>query len=409
MKYLFGLNKKRITKLVFIVFLITLSVSGCASWQGQSAQPGTTAATTSPIVEKPKETRISFVGVGDNLIHETIYLDAKKRATQAGMEGYLFTPIYDNMAPLIASADLAFLNQETILGGDDRKFSGYPVFNTPSVIADQMIELGFDMFNQASNHSMDMGIKGIQHAAALWRSKPGIIMSGIYDSAEDRATPRIIEREGIRFALLAYTYGTNGINVPQPYLVSLLQKDAIKEDVERVKDLSDVVIVSVQWGTEGSFVPNSYQREYAKLFASLGVDVVVGHHPHTIQPIEWLDGDNGSKTLVIYSLGNFISGMLDVYNTLGGMVGMDFVRYPNETEIVIENITWTPIVSHFDGNSANIMKERYNYEVLPLYAYTEEMAARHALNGYQNQKVSIEALKRKTKEVIGDEITIIWE
>lgn len=405
-------SKKRSTHIMPIMTLsLMVLLAGCASWGDfpNPSLPTTAQTTTAPIVEEPKETRVSFVGVGDNLIHETIYLDAANRAKAAGIDGYLFTPMYDNMADLIASADLAFLNQETILGGDDRRFSGYPMFNTPSVMADQMIALGFDMFNQASNHSMDMGIKGIQHAAALWRSKKNIIMSGIFDSKEDRVTPRIIEREGIRFALLSYTYGTNGIAVPEPYLVSLLDKGKIKEDVERVRDLCDIIMVSVQWGTEDTFTPNSYQKDFARYFTSLGVDVVVGHHPHTIQPVEWMENEEGSRTLVIYSLGNFISGMLDKYNALGGMIGMDFVRQPDQSKVTIENISWTPIVTHFDGNSANINVERYNYEVLPLSAYTEEMAARHALNGHRNQIISIQEYIEKTKEIIGDEITIIWD
>lgn len=234
-------------------------------------------------------------------------------------------------------------------------------------------------------------------------------MSGIYDSQEDRNTPRIIERKGIRFALLAYTYGTNGVKVPQPYLVSLLDKEQIKQDVERARDVSDVIIASVQWGTENSFEINWQQKEYAKYFASLGVDVVVGHHTHTIQPVKWVENEEGSKTLVVYSLGNFISGMLDVYNTLGGMIGMDFVRQPDESEVSIENVSWTPLISHFDGNARNIMVERYHYEVLPLYAYTEKMASRHALNGYQNQTVSIQKYIDKTKEIIGDDIIIHWD
>lgn len=391
-----------------ITYICIVVLAGCAL-QPSPQPPKTT--TTAPVEEPPKptETRVSFVGVGDNLIHETIYLDAKNNASEAGKEGYDFSPMYTKMKPLIEAADLAFLNQETILGGDDRGLSGYPVFNSPSVLADQMIEVGFDLFNQASNHSMDKGKKGIEHAAALWRSKSNVVMSGIYDSEEDRNTPRIIERKGIRFAFLAYTYGTNGIKIPDSYLVSLFDKDKIKADVDHVRSLADVIIVSAHWGTEGIFTANSMQKEYAKYLSSLGVDVVIGTHPHTIQPIEWLRNDTGKETLVVYSLGNFISGMLDVYNLLGGMIGMEFVRQPDDTEVTIEHVTWTPVVTHYDGNPNNIMKERYHYEVMPLSAYTEELAKRHALNGYNKQTVSIENYRQKTKDVIQSSVEIIWE
>ncbi len=400
------MGAKSIYKVITYICIVVLA--GCAM-QPTPQPPKTT--TTAPVEEPPKpvETRVSFVGVGDNLIHETIYLDAKNNASQEGKEGYDFSPMYTKMKPLIEAADLAFLNQETILGGDDRGLSGYPVFNSPSILADQMIEVGFDLFNHASNHSMDKGKKGIEHAAALWRSKPNIAMSGIYDSEEDRNTPRIIERKGIRFAFLAYTYGTNGIKIPDSYLVSLFDKDKIKADVDRVRSLADVIIVSAHWGTEGIFTANSMQKEYAKYLSSLGVDVVIGTHPHTIQPIEWLRNDTGKETLVVYSLGNFISGMLDVYNLLGGMIGMEFVRQPDDTEVTIEHVTWTPLVTHYDGNPNNIIKERYHYEVMPLSAYTEELAKRHALNGYNKQTVSIENYRQKTKDVIQSSVEIIWE
>lgn len=397
-------------KLIYkmILWFSVVVLAGCAMNPTPNPQQ-TTVTTPKEETPEPSETRVSFVGVGDNLIHETIYLDAKNNAKQAGKEGYDFLPMYTKMKPLIESADLAFLNQETILGGDERGLSGYPVFNSPSVLADQMIDLGFDIFNHATNHSMDKGKSGIQHAAALWRSKPNVIMSGIFDSEEDRQTPRIIERKGIRFAFLAYTYGTNGIKIPDSYLVSLFDKDKIKADVDRVRELADVIIVSAHWGTEGLFTANSMQKEYAKYLSSLGVDVVIGTHPHTIQPIEWLRNDTGKETLVIYSLGNFISGMLDIYNLLGGMIGMEFVRQPNDTEVTIENVTWTPLVTHYDGNPNNIMSERYHYEVMPLSAYTEEQAKRHALNGYNKQTVTIEQYRQKTKDVIQNSVEIIWD
>lgn len=391
-----------------------LLFGGCAFQSNNSTNmtaPITTTTTTPPIVVEPTFSKVSLVGVGDNLIHEVIFEEAARNATISGLNGYDFSPMYTEVADLIQNADLAFLNQETILGGDEFKPSGYPTFNTPTIMAQQMIDLGFDMFNQASNHSVDKGAKGIRNAAALWREKMAnydIIMSGIYDSAEDRQTIRTIERNGITFALLAYTYGTNGITIPESYMVPLLDKAQIKADVEAARALSDVVLVSVQWGTENTFEINWQQKEFAKYFNEVGVDVVIGHHPHTIQPIDYLVNAEGKETVVIYSLGNFIGGMLNKYNSLGGMVGMDFIKDLKTGEISVENVSWTPFVIHFDGDSNNIMSDRYNFKIIPLYAYTEEQASQHALNGYNGQTITKQDYIDKTIEVIGDKAKIIY-
>jgi poly-gamma-glutamate synthesis protein (capsule biosynthesis protein) len=139
------------------------------------------------------------------------------------------------------------------------------------------------------------------------------------------------------------------------------------------------------------------------LFADLEVDVVIGTHPHSINPVEWIKGANGNETLVVYSLGNFIGGMLSVDNILSGMISFDFVKDSKSGDISVENVKWIPLVIHFEGNQANILEERDNYSVYKLEDYTDKLSEKHVLNGYEGQVVSIDSLTQKTKEVIDEE------
>ena len=169
--------------------------------------------------------------------------------------------------------------------------------------------------------------------------------------------------------------------------------------MERAKKISDVVIVSAHWGDEYHFTTNSMQQDYANFLASLGVDVIIGGHPHVIEPIEWIKS-NEHQTLVIYSLGNFVHGMLELETQLGGMVTMDFLK--KEDQVTIENVKWHSLVNHFEGSAEDIMNTRANFTVYPLVDYSEELAKTHGLNGYNGIEVSRKWFEEKTHEVIDE-------
>lgn len=347
-------------------------------------------------------TKVSFVGVGDNLIHEMIYVQADKAEGEEGDGTYDFTPMYANVKKDIESADLAYIDQESIIGGDDLGISGYPTFNSPDQVARDVASAGFDMVNTANNHCLDMYQTGIDHSSKIWNEQKGIITAGTYTSQADRNTIRTIERNGIKFSFLAYTYGTNGIKAPHDYSVAYFDEEQIKTDVAEAKKLSDVVIVSAHWGDENVNEPNEFEKKYAQLFADLGVDVVVGEHPHVIQPVEWVDGKDGNQTLVIYSLGNFLSGMLDVNNVLSGMIRFDFVKSNESGDIQIKNVKWEPLITHYTGDANDILNTRKDFTVYKLSDYSDELAAKHGLNGVDGQSVSIKDLYTRTKNVIKD-------
>lgn len=346
--------------------------------------------------EEETEIRVSFMGVGDNLIHDSIYESVRQSDGT-----YDFLPIYENIAEDVANADLAFLNQETISAGGDYPFSGYPAFNTPQDIAYDMHELGFDLINGATNHTLDYDYVGAINNIELWSQFDDMIFTGSFLSEEDRNTVRTIERNGVVFSFLAYTYGTNGIMPDTDWRVAYFDEEKIRQDVARAKEISDVVIVSAHWGDENTPVINEFQQYYAQLFADLEVDVVIGTHPHIIQPIEWLTGENGNEMLVVYSLGNLVAHSLEDFNTLGGKISFDFVITDEGTHL--ENVLFTPTLIHYTARLADIEGTRRNFKLYYLDQYTDELAAEHGLNGYNGIVISPDNYRDIVEEIIPSE------
>lgn len=374
---------------LFILYLLIHFIVGLFS----SPEPKDNTGTT-PETKTSEETVVSFMGVGDNLIHETVYNDALQDDGT-----YDFSKMYTNFKKDAKESDIAFINQETVLGGESLGLSGYPTFNSPTEIAKNLEKAGFNLANLATNHCLDRGEQGIANELEAF-SNTNIVTDGVYTSQEAFNTIPTFKKKGITFSFLAYTYGTNGIAPDYDYNVSYLDDDQIKSDVQKAKEISDVVIVSAHWGDENTFEPNDLQKHYAQLFADCGVDVVIGTHPHTIQPVKWIKGSSGNKMLCVYSLGNFIGGMLTTDNAIGGEIKFDFVK--KSDKITIENVKWIPTVIHFEGNQGNIIESRYNYKAYKLSQYSDKLAKKHVLNGYDGNVVSIKYITNKTKEVIDE-------
>lgn len=276
--------------------------------------------------EDVEEYSFSLVAVGDALIHNGVYNDAN--TYKVGSDGYYiydFNKMFTYIADIVSNYDLAFYNQETIIGGKNLGLSNYPMFNSPDEIGKNLVSIGFNLVNLATNHTLDKYTTGALYSRKFWKAQDAYVV-GSYDSWEDRNAVVVKEKNGITYAMLGYTYGTNGIPVPsgKEYLVNVWSTESeseyqaykaqVKKDIEAVRDQVDVLIVSMHWGVEYTHTPTWYQQDAAKYLASLGVDVIIGTHPHVIQPITWID-----DTLVIYSLGNFISAQSDI-NTRVGMI-----------------------------------------------------------------------------------------
>ena len=388
-------RRLNIKKVIIVVCIPLLLVGGYIVYLTlDSKDPTTTTKDPVPSGTVDAKEKVSFMAVGDNIGHERVYTYADKNSGDLKDGNYDFKPSYKHMTKYIKEADLAFINQESILGGDALGISGYPAFNTPTQMASDLVDLGFDVINGASNHTLDKGFKGIQNSAATWRQFKDVIFAGAYDSQEDADSIRVIERNGIKFSLLSYTYGTNGYALPNNYAVPLFDDAKITNDVKKAKEVSDVVLVSAHWGVESNASISKDQKHYAQLFADLGVDLVIGTHPHVIQPMEWVTGTNGNKTLVAYCLGNFLSTMETVDTQLEGMLSLDFVK--DGSKVSIENVVWTPLINHFGDGT---------FVVMPLKQYTAELNATHYVLKDQEPN-AIEAFKKQTQEVIGNDFKI---
>ena len=273
-------------------------------------------------------TSISLIMAGDNLINDKLYNAAKK-----GDGSYDFKSMYSYIKDIVKNYDLAYYNQETILGGSEIGVSSYPAFNSPYEVGDATIDTGFNLVSLATNHTLDRGEKAIINSLNYWNNKSNVLTSGSYLSNNDRNKVNIKEVNNITYTMLNYTYGTNGIKVPEgkEYLVNIWPctgnnpdndtkyqeyKEVVKEDILRVRDKVDLLIVAMHFGVEYTHVPTKYQIDMAEFLSSLGVDIIIGTHPHVIMPITYIN-----DTLVIYSLGNFLSAQ-DTNNDYNTTVGL---------------------------------------------------------------------------------------
>ena len=262
-----------------------------------------------------EDSSISFVAFGDLLAHEPIY--------RYGLHnGGNFDFLFENVKDEIADSDVAVINQETPLTDQPSMYSDYPRFGTPAQIGNAIADAGFHVVTCATNHALDRGAEGVSFTKALFDSNH-VTCLGIQSEEEtEYQAYKIIARNGVQFALLNYTYGTNGIALPDenPYMVHLLEsEEKIRSDIEKAKSAADFVIVFVHWGTEYAEEPDDFQKKWAQVFLDSGVDILIGTHPHIMQPYEVLTGNDGHKMLVYYSLGNFISAQPEKSCVKGGM------------------------------------------------------------------------------------------
>lgn len=286
-----------------------------------------------PDSDVPEIHKAKLAAVGDILIHSTVYKAAKTP------NGFNFNPAFSKMKPYLLQADIALANQESMIGGVKHGLSTYPTFNSPQQIGDALKEAGIDLVTVANNHTLDRGEKVIQSALQYW-DQLGIPYTGSFKDKEDRQRIRLMEKNGIIFSFLAYTYGTNGIPVPKdkPFLVNLIDLPKIKQEVALAKEQSDVIVASLHFGDEYTSMPNSFQKKMVQALADEGVHIIIGHHPHVLQPTAWVEGQGGNRSFVAYSLGNFLSGQRGNRKDIGGIVQIEVEKEIKEGKTIIRLI-----------------------------------------------------------------------
>jgi poly-gamma-glutamate synthesis protein (capsule biosynthesis protein) len=338
------------------------SLAACAK-SAETPEPGAASAVTAAAVTEAKVEFLTIVAAGDNLYHDVMI-----RPPESGT--YNFEPFYSEITDLILPADIAFINQETLMAGAEFGFSGYPRFNTPGEAGKALTAAGFDVFNLATNHIMDKGERAVFAAMDFWDSLPEAIYLGVHPSEEQRKKPVIIEKNNITTGFLAYTYGTNGIPVPRdkPWLVSLIDTEIMAEEIDALRPRCDFLVVSMHWGSEYRHDYSEEQKNLALFLAEHQVDLVIGHHPHVIQPLASLPRPGGKTMLCFYSLGNLISAQTRSPTLLGGIM---YVRLKKDAAgITVEEARVVPTVTHYEENFTG-------FKVYPLYNYTEELAEKH--------------------------------
>lgn len=270
--------------------------------------------------KEPKEYSLKLFMVGDALIHSAVYQDAKLSDGT-----YDFKPMLEYIKPISSQYDLVYYNQETILGGKELGYSNYPRFNSPQEVGDAFIDAGFNMVSLATNHTMDKGEAGVINSVNYWNSKTDVVATGQWTSQDARDEVHIYEKNGIQYAFFSYTTWTNGLETPigKEYLNNVYSHEKAKNDIEKVRDKVDVVIVAMHWGNEYSLNISEKQTEIANYLSNLGVDIIIGSHPHVVEPVEYI---NNGKTFVIYSLGNFISDQEGIERLTGLMMELTITK-----------------------------------------------------------------------------------
>lgn len=401
--------KKKILSVLSVCLAIFMVLPGCSNTTPANAtvsadvpsiiETSSAAPETEPATEPPFEpVTVDLIMVGDILAHEGVY--------NSGFfpDGRInFDHIFANVKDDIQAADIAIVNQEVVLGGIDLGLSGYPCFNSPTQLGDSLVTAGFNVILHATNHSLDKGITGIDNTLNFWKENyPDLPILGIHDETfTDYETQDIYvyEKDGLRIAILNYTYGTNGIPIPQsrPLIVNMLDEEKVALDIARAKEISDFVIVCPHWGTEYIYTPDSYQQKWTQFFYEHEVDLVIGTHPHVIEPVEWIEEEgNDHRMLVYYSLGNFVSNQDRQPRMLGAMakVTITMDKVDDEYIVSISDYGVEPLVTHklFGPGSITTYK---------LSDYNDTLAAQNRINS-DEPGFNMAFLQDLSKQVFGD-------
>ena len=382
--------------------------------------------TPQPTPEPTPLPSATLMALGDNLMHMGI-VNTGKQAD--GTRNYDF--LFEDIADFIDLADVSVINQETIFGGNELGFSGFPYFNSPTEVGDAIVNAGFDVVLQATNHTLDQKQAGVEHCIQYWKNHPEILMVGLHEKyetvtdadgnvgvlPEDRIP--ILTVNGIRLAILNYTYGPNAEIIPayargmMDVLCNynekgLLDFTAIRpqvlEDIADAEEMADVVIVFPHWGAEYVTTPTKYQKKFAKQMAEAGADLIIGAHPHVTQPVEWITADNGNVCLCYYSLGNYVSTQQDPISMLENMAWVTFRMTEDGTVVIDREKTGSiPLVCQY---SAGPLRFKAIYL---LEEYTQDVADKHGIRSWGHKNLYVDDLRKWADEILGDSVKPAYE
>ena len=320
----------------FWVFAATFLLVSCAPEPVETVDPVEPAET----VEQPQESTLTIRSVGDILVHSDVYTAAQTP------DGFDFNRMFDQVRPYMEDADITTANMEVPVAGPELGLSGYPTFNSPPEIIDALQGAGVDIVNNATNHTMDRGGDGVVASTSNMRERDMLYVGG-YASPEDAATPRIIERNGIKVGFLAFTYGTNGLPIPEPHMASLID-DTLASQISNLDKQVDATVVMLHMGEEYAPLQNAEQEATAQTALDAGADLILGGHPHVVEPF---------AGPVWYSHGNFLHGQWEENTKVGGIGEFTFRKRGDDT--TFEGARFMPTFTVGPPTS-------YDHHVIPL-------------------------------------------
>ena len=345
-------------------------------------------AATTPIVSTA-----TVIAVGDNLYHGSLYQSGQN---DSGIWNY--DHIYANVLDEIQAADVAMIDQETVFAPSHDAVSSYPSFATPEEVGDAIVKAGFDVIESATNHADDYGYDYLKNTLDFWSTNyPEIPVLGIHSTQEDADTVKVKEVNGIRIAFLDYTYGTNnsGMGEGYEYMLDVFDKEKITSMIQKAKQVSDCIIFVAHWGAEDETMPTEYEKQWATFLMQQGVDVIIGGHPHVLQPYGRLSDGQGNSTLVFYSLGNFVSTQQELPELLEGMASFTIQKSTlngvSTVEILSPEIK--PMVMHYNHDTGT-------YGPYMLEDYTEELASQHSVRNVIGDEFTLANLQAKFDEIM---------
>ena len=371
----------KLIALMVAVLILSISFVGCADNDESSSTAATTTTTTTtaqteepPPPEPQPDSVVRIVAAGDNLIHSSIYNRAKRVGENGG---YNFDFPYEQILDYISVADLAILNQETIVN-DVFEPSSYPLFSSPVDLGEKMLSMGFNAFSIANNHVIDKGERGLIATLDYWDSKD-VPVVGAYRDEEDMNNIRTKTINGITFSFLGFMEHTNGLSLPESSPCKIIYThdiNGMKNQVELAREVSDVVIVNIHWGVEVSNTITDQQRSLAQDLVNWGTDIIIGTQPHTVQSMQYLKKPSGDDAFVFYCLGNFISAMSNPKAMVGMLADFNVVKNGDSGKITIEDVKAIPLITQFEANYRDA-------RIIPYSNYTQELANLHGLR-YSN-------------------------
>lgn len=343
-----------------------------------------------------KPTSAKLVAVGDNLMHRSCTLSAKNADG-----AYDFTKHFANMADIFKAADLAVISQDTVLGGIELGATSTEtgIFNTAVELADGMADAGINAVLAANNHIMDEGSAGLNTMMSYFSTKyPNITLLGVNNSREAKDEPVYVETNNIKIAMINYSYGSNQTADldASPYLLNQYDENWLSDILKQAREEADFIIAFPFWGEQNSMDYTQEQERQAQFLADNGVDLIIGSYPHVVEPVKWITAENGDRTLVYYSLGNFQSIQNTVENMLGGQANVTISKEEDGTHISDYSLDF--VVTHYEQRESS---EYYDIvTTYPLADYTSDLAARHGMSVSGNEEFNLASLQGLSSQIL---------